>query len=187
MVKKHKKKRFNYNKNLKKAWKKQKAKKQAKVTDETLKAAWNTHKSIEYNYAELGLSSNPNKTLSIPRIKTLIQPEVMNLQKAIELENQNKFKTNKKETSVVQELEKRAKEAKDPEYNLNESDRFMCIYMMEKYGQEYHKMERDHKNFYQETGAQWKRKINLFKKMKNAFDKYLADKKAGVNFIENFE
>lgn len=187
MVKKHKKKKFNYNKNLKKAWKKQKAKKQAKVTDETLKAAWNAHKSIEYNYAELGLSSDPNKTLSIPRTKTIIQPEVMDLQKAIELEDQNKFPSGKKETRVVQELERRAKEAKDPEYNLNENDRFMCIYMMEKYGQEFNKMERDYKNYYQETAAQWKKKINLFKKMKHAYEKYLADKKAGVNFIEKFE
>jgi hypothetical protein len=78
MVKKQRK--FNYNKNLKKAWKKEKAKRQPKISDDTLKAAWNSTKSIEGNYSEMGLTTNANRALRIPKTKTLLKPEVMDIE-----------------------------------------------------------------------------------------------------------
>jgi hypothetical protein len=81
MVKKAKK--FNYQKDLKKAWRKKKDKKKAHVTDKHLKAAWDESKSVEANYIEMGLASDPNKTLRVPKAKTLMQPEVMDIQKVI--------------------------------------------------------------------------------------------------------
>ena len=59
--------------------------------------------------------------------------------------------------------------------------------MMEKYGEDYKKMCKDYKNYYQDTPAQLKKKINLFKNMKGPYKKYLNEKKAGKNFLEELE
>ena len=58
--------------------------------------------------------------------------------------------------------------------------------MIEKHGQNYEKMARDHQNHYQETPTQIKKKIQKFKNNKLQFEKYLADKNRGVNFVEMF-
>ena len=59
--------------------------------------------------------------------------------------------------------------------------------MIEKYGENYKKMARDHKNHYQETDCQIKKKISLFMKNKEQYTKYLNDKKAGVNFLDKLD
>lgn len=79
MVKKSRK--FNYNKDLKKKWKQTKAKTNPEVKSEHLKEFWNTHKSIRANYAELGLSADPNISLAIPKAKNFLNPEVMEISK----------------------------------------------------------------------------------------------------------
>jgi len=48
--------------------------------------------------------------------------------------------------------------------------------MLEKYNDDYKKMARDHKNYYQDTPAQIKRRINIFKTMKTQYEKYLNEK-----------
>lgn len=63
----------------------------------------------------------------------------------------------------------------------------MCIYFLEKHGDDYKKMAKDHKNYYQETPAQLKKRINIFRNMKTQYDKYISDKKAGVDFLKNFD
>ena len=63
----------------------------------------------------------------------------------------------------------------------------MCIYMIEKYGEDCVKMAKDHKNHYQDTPKQWRRKINQFKNMKYVYQRYLSDKQAGVNFLERLD
>lgn len=78
MVKKVKK--FNYKKNLKKAWKKLKEKENPQVKTDELKEFWNKNASMKDNYSNLGLSMDPNKTLEIPRAKVLLNPEVMEIE-----------------------------------------------------------------------------------------------------------
>lgn len=79
MVKKTRK--FNYKKDLKKKWKQMKAKTNPEVKTEQLKEFWNSHKSIKANYAEMGLSADPNITIGIPKAKVLLNPEVMEISK----------------------------------------------------------------------------------------------------------
>lgn len=45
-------------------------------------------------------------------------------------------------------------------------------------------MAKDHKNYYQDTPAQLKKRINIFKTMKTQYDQYLNDKQSGVNFLK---
>ena len=63
----------------------------------------------------------------------------------------------------------------------------MCIYMIEKYGNDHKKMARDYKNYYQDTPAQLKKRIDIFKTMKIAYNKYISDKEAGVNFLNDLD
>ena len=139
MVKKHRK--FNYNKNLKKAWKKEKAKRQPKISDDTLKSAWSLTKSIEGNYTDMGLTTDANKALRIPKTKTLLKPEVMDIEQvdrsvivrfnilnnffyqAIELENQTLKKQNITKPSVIQTLEDEASKPVQKSFNHNENDK----------------------------------------------------------------
>jgi hypothetical protein len=81
MVKKVRK--FNYKKDLKKQWKKEKEKKNPVIKTDQLKSFWNHKKSMKQNYANLGLSLDPNETFAIPRAKKLLNPEVMSLEEAI--------------------------------------------------------------------------------------------------------
>lgn len=59
--------------------------------------------------------------------------------------------------------------------------------MIEKYGDDFDRMANDYKNHYQETPAQIKRKISLFKQMKYKYKQYLEDKKAGVDFLSKLD
>jgi hypothetical protein len=60
-------------------------KRQPKISDDTLKAAWNSTKSIEGNYSEMGLTTNANRALRIPKTKTLLKPEVMDIEQVSNL------------------------------------------------------------------------------------------------------
>lgn len=90
MVKKVK--RFNYQKNLKKAWKKLKEKKNPKVKNEDLKEFWDKTATMKSNYSKLGLSFDPNQTLEIPSAKILLNPEVMELKEVVDKYN---YRTNR--------------------------------------------------------------------------------------------
>ncbi len=59
--------------------------------------------------------------------------------------------------------------------------------MIEKYGTDYKKMCKDYKNYYQDTPSQLKKRINIFKAMNVQYEKYLNDKKNGVDFLKDLE
>ena len=79
MVKKVKK--FNYQKDRRKDWKKKKAQKNPQINADQLKPFWDSKKSILANYRDLGIVADPNKNLEIPKTKNTLNPEAMNLAK----------------------------------------------------------------------------------------------------------
>ena len=59
--------------------------------------------------------------------------------------------------------------------------------MIEKYDDNFVKMAKDYQNHYQDTSKQIRKRINQFKNMKFVYQKYLNDKKSGVNFLEKLD
>jgi len=93
---------------------------------------------------DLGLSYDPNLTLAIPKTKDTQNPncEVMNIEDAKLLAEQSKLE---RSTPAVSTLMDVAAIKSEKKHNLNENDQLMCIYMIEKYGDDYKKMAKDHK------------------------------------------
>ncbi|GIY85711.1 nucleolar protein 16 [Caerostris extrusa] len=70
-VSRRRKKKFNYNKNLKKLHKKLIT--LPKVRCKQIKEAWDTSKSYTRNMVEMGLSDDPNKTIGLREKKPMIR------------------------------------------------------------------------------------------------------------------
>lgn len=58
--------------------------------------------------------------------------------------------------------------------------------MIDKHGDNYEAMARDHHNDYQLTPKQLKKRIENFKKIPKAYEQYLSEKAAGKNFVVQF-
>lgn len=59
--------------------------------------------------------------------------------------------------------------------------------MIEKHGTNYYAMARDHRNDYQLTPKQLERKMEKFKNIPKVYERYLAEKAEGRNFLADFQ
>lgn len=59
--------------------------------------------------------------------------------------------------------------------------------MIEKHGTNYEAMARDHRNDYQLTARQLERKIEKFRKIPKVYERYLAEKAEGRDFLAEFQ
>lgn len=167
---KKKTKTFDYNKNRRRAWKK--SQKLPSIGCEQVKNAWDNKKSLKQNLKDMGLSYDPNQTLAIPKAKDLI---------AGKMEVEEMPISAIKKGKVVQELESEANQPQAKTLKFSEPEVRFCIYMMEKYGEEYKKMARDDKNYYQETPKQIRRKIRTFMNIPDQYKAYLKSKEANMD------
>lgn len=171
--KQHRKKRYNYDIDRKKVWKKQK--KLPEIECKQIKHAWDTRKSLKQNMKDMGLSIDPNETLKIPQTK-----DTMTKIKSLPEEfTPTKLPEKTKKSKVVEELEAEANVEQASTMRLSEPEVRYCIYMMEKHGDDFKAMARDSRNYYQDTPKQIKRKINKFKSIPDQYNAYLRSKEAG--------
>lgn len=140
--------KFNYNKNRKREWKKKKT--LPKVKCEILENCWDHKLSHIVNLQKIGLSHDSNVTLRIPTTKELL------------LKKENVEMPKVEETSeVVKALEELAKPVKKmPKQTLDDSK--FCQEMIEKYKNNYNAMARDRRNFYQLTANQIRKKVETY-------------------------
>jgi len=170
VVKTHRRQKYNYNKNRRRAWKK--SKKMPAIECDKIKNAWDSKKSITGNLADMGLSSDPNKTLPIPKAKDMMAgPEVESLSKYI-----NEGEGSSSKDHVAQSLEAEANAPQAKRLLLSEPEVNYCIHMIEKYGEDYKAMARDRKNYYQDTPKQIRKKISTFKNIPSQYNAYLKSK-----------
>ncbi|XP_067131400.1 nucleolar protein 16 [Centruroides vittatus] len=165
-VSRRRRKKYNYNVNKKRLHKK--LLKLPDIECSQIRRAWDNKKSILNNMQEMGLSADPNKTLKVPSAKELLEPmELDNVKK------QKKRTTKPPKLFVAKELENEAKMPQPNKFRLPNEIVKYCIYMLEKYGEDYKAMARDPKNYQQDTPAQIRRKIQKFQSIPEQWNKYL--------------
>lgn len=167
------KKKFQYGRNRRKEWKKSKQEKNIDCAQ--LKAAWDDNKSVTRNLTDMGLSANPNVTLSIPTPKDYLGVDSVTMETLRQL-RQKIPKKKALKGKVVEDLEAEANIPQAKTLKLAEPEVEYCIYMSEKYGEDYKAMARDHRNYYQDTPKQIRNKIKTFTKIPLQYNQYLASK-----------
>ncbi|CAI9717750.1 Hypothetical predicted protein [Octopus vulgaris] len=164
--------KHSYRYNVNRRQENKKRKKVPSIDCALIKKFWNKGKSSQSNFEDMGLCFNPNKTLPIPSVKDIMG------YRSLEAETMEVDKTKKppRKDFVVKGLEEEANSAGKRPKSMAEEDVKYCILMMEKYGEDYEKMARDYRNYYQDTPNQIKKKINKFKNMEKQYKKYLASR-----------
>ncbi|VDN04568.1 unnamed protein product [Thelazia callipaeda] len=164
----------------KKAIKRKKAMGGLKCTQMSL--SWDKNLTIKQNMKAMGLAYDANKIFSLRPNVTNNECEGMEMDEAkahgsvhsqLKRLQSHKLgsKTMSKATTVVSALEKEVKEAKKGRrkqihkrtFRVPARDIQFCVYMMQKYGDDYKKMSYDARNIYQYTPKQIQRKIDIFK------------------------
>ncbi|XP_032885383.1 nucleolar protein 16 [Amblyraja radiata] len=146
---KNRKKKFDYKTDRKKLKRKMAKKAAPRIECAQIRNAWNNKKSVAQNLAEMGLASDPNRTLPIRKVKkmasTVREKVVIN-------------------PHVINELEA---EASLPEVTMSTLSKEFIDYvrhMIETYKDNYKAMARDDLNYYQDTPHQIKKKIESYKR-----------------------
>ncbi|GFY41086.1 nucleolar protein 16 [Trichonephila inaurata madagascariensis] len=162
-VKKRRRKQYNYSKNLKRKYRRQK--RPVTITCVPLREAWDPKQSYIKNMESVGLSDNPNKTIAIRKKEE---------KKVIKMD-------------VINELEAIANAPREMNFRLPIQLVKYCVYMLERHGENYYAMAKDPKNYYQDTPAQIEKKIKKFKNIPSQWNGYLRAKGllAGVSKPED--
>jgi len=132
---------------------------------------------LQANLSVMGLSADPNKTLHIPSAKELLS--------AVEGEEPVKNAVVKpvQKPYVIEDLETVANAEQPCRMWLAEPEVQYCVYMMERYGEDYKAMALDERNYYQDTPKQIRRKIARFQSIPDQYAAYLRSKNgAGKTF-----
>ncbi|CAF1042157.1 unnamed protein product [Rotaria sp. Silwood1] len=188
--------------NRKRLWSKEKRKREVRVRHcPLIRSNWESKLSVPTNYHEFALVHDIKKSFPIPKTKDLLNPKI--LEKYIKEKEENsdndipsvpmidstKQKKKRRPTKVHirDELEKDANTERVKSLRISDPDRLFCIYMIEKHDTNYEAMARDHHNDYQLTARQLERKIEKFKKIPKVYERYLAEKAEGKNFLAEFQ
>ncbi|XP_054167430.1 nucleolar protein 16-like isoform X1 [Oppia nitens] len=147
-------------------------KKTVKIECKSIRDSIDKKKNLTINFTAMGLSLNPNKTLA--KVGTEEQNEIKNSKRK---EVKNKSKDNLKKTKVIEELEAEASKEIPKKFKFGPINAKFCVYMIEKYGDNYEAMARDPINYYQESVGQIRQKIKKFKAIPSNWNSYLEAKK----------
>ncbi|KAM9728671.1 nucleolar protein 16 [Menidia menidia] len=142
-------KKFDYNQDRKKLKKKFLKKANPRIEHPQIRNAWDNRKSTARNLQEMGLSFDPNRTLPVknqaiqraePKTPTVIKPYILN--------------------QLQEEASLPEKDQKTLSSDLIE----YVQHMVRQHGDDYKKMARDEKNFYQDTPSQIRRKVSEYQR-----------------------
>uniref|UniRef100_H2Y569 Nucleolar protein 16 n=1 Tax=Ciona savignyi TaxID=51511 RepID=H2Y569_CIOSA len=167
-AKKNRRKTINYT-NKKKMWKKVKQKTQVHIPCEQIKNSWDSKKTVKQNLSEMGIAVNPNAVLPIP--KPYVFPTII----------AEESKPVVVKPTVLKEMELEAEQGeKERNIKLPADNVLFCIYMLDKYKEDYKAMARDKRNAYQLTPKQIRHEIREFKRSKQQYQKYLDSKREQI-------
>ncbi|CAG5028726.1 unnamed protein product [Parnassius apollo] len=146
------------------------------VPCEIIKEAWDHKKSSFKNLADMGLANDPNKVIKIPNLKQekLKQAkEIVSKGESCILETEEEISQMPIKKEVAEKLEKEAKAPRERRFMLPKAQVEFITYLLDKYGHDYKAMEKDKKNYYQETWKQLRAKIKTFMGIPKQYSEYL--------------
>ncbi|CRK94886.1 CLUMA_CG008378, isoform A [Clunio marinus] len=174
-------KKYNYDKNRKNL--KKKLKSTGKIKCPEIKNAMDKRRTLTTNIDDMGLAFDVNKSLGLPNSKRDRIKFVKKLQNGFveedqtDSENENESKTElAPKHEVVEKLERDAKELRESKFRLPKGQVKFISYLIDKYGLNYKKMVKDHKNYDQETWRQLRAKCRKFMSIPEQFSKYLEER-----------
>ncbi|XP_067899567.1 nucleolar protein 16 [Heterodontus francisci] len=146
-------KKFDYKSDRKKLKRKMLKKAAPRIECAQIRKAWNIKKSVAQNLADMGLASDPNRTIPIKKNKQIKMETASTDGKHVVIK-----------PYVINELEA---EASLPEVKRSTLSRELIDYvrhMIENYKDNYKAMARDEINYYQDTPHQIKKKIEAYER-----------------------
>ncbi|XP_064552765.1 nucleolar protein 16 [Drosophila montana] len=186
--KNHVRKRYRYNVNRKTMNKTRKS--TGNIKDPEMKKLWLESKRVGTNFSEMGLASDPNKSVGIPNYKRerLEAVKLVNGFMEEELDEEELAALGSKAAEpepekpkrghVVQDLEQMAIDRRaDPEFRLPKGVVKELSYFLNKHKFNYKAMVTDRRNHGQWTWRQFRLKIRRFMSIPEQFNEYLEQKK----------
>lgn len=140
-----------------------------------VKNAWEKSKSVETNFAEMGLSHNPNKTIKIPNSKKEMKVSLLSNENEWDEELIPEFKEESAKHLVAKILENDARAPREKNFRLPKSQVEWLTYLMKKYKNNFKAMALDKKNYNQETWKQIRQKIRRFMLIPQQFNKFVKE------------
>ena len=110
------------------------------ILNKNVKKAWDGSKTVEKNMESMGLASDPNKLFPVQTLKDMLVPKIHKK----ETEKVNKIT----KPEVMEKIEKQAAIPVESKHKLSEDIVQFCVFMIERYGDDYKKMSRDRKNYW---------------------------------------
>lgn len=179
------------------------------ITEGVVREAWEQKKSLKVNMTKMGLAADPNKLLrpatfheqvAVGRRELLgdqaVDDIVAKTERKLKLKKAkyasrklNKFdveiieKPKKKPATVATKLAEQAAKPRPKNFRLSPEDVKFCIYMLEKYDDDFEAMARDKLNYYQESPGQIRTKIKKFQS--NPSQRKIYEKAKEIFFNEN--
>ncbi|XP_037603888.1 nucleolar protein 16 [Sebastes umbrosus] len=157
-------KKFDYNLDRKKLKKKFIKKYNPRIENSQIRNAWDDRKSLTTNLQEMGLASDPNRTLPIQRKSLLGKDKVTKAPVGIVTK-----------PYVLNLLEEEANRPEKDSKTLSSDLIEYAQYMIREHSEDFKAMARDEKNYYQDTPKQIKRKINEYQRChKEHYDAFMS-------------
>lgn len=150
-----------------------------------IKNALDHRKTLTGNISDMGLVYDVNKALGIPNYKAdrlrkrkieLVHGFVEEDASGSEDEEEASAAQRFPKQQVVDDLESKSKELRESKFRLPQGIVKFVSYLIDKYGLNYKKMAKDHKNYDQETWRQLRAKCRKFMSIPEQFSKYLAER-----------
>uniref|UniRef100_A0A182J5F4 Nucleolar protein 16 n=1 Tax=Anopheles atroparvus TaxID=41427 RepID=A0A182J5F4_ANOAO len=175
--------KYDYNRNRKRIC--QKVRRNGNVKCPEIKRAYNPKKDPEQNIREMGLAYDVNRAIPIPKFKQQMKEMALELNALANEEDEEAIETEKPpkreprpraKQYVADELERAANEFAGVRYRMPRPQVRQITSMIDQHGFNYYAMERDRRNYEQETWRQFRRKIRKFLKLTEQSMPYLERK-----------
>ena len=174
--KQRRRKKFNYQRNRKRVRKAQEktTKFNIKVDCQAMKESWDNRISAKENLDNMGIVMSATELMPIVSTKKSMVKKMKKMKNGSNDDVANKVQVTRPE--VVEKLVQEANVERKQNFRFSSQQVKFITYMMDKHGDDYEAMSRDHKNHYQETPAKIRGMITKFISIPEHYAPYLKER-----------